>query len=48
VNAVILSKEFAAGMKKMLGRGLADSSQILWDEWQERPLLPRVRKWVVN
>jgi len=44
VNAGILSKEFAAEMEKMFGRTLANSSQILWDERQKRPFLPRVRE----
>jgi len=48
VNAIILNKEFAAEMDKMFARDLADSSQILRDEWQERPLFHRVREWFVN
>lgn len=48
VNAVILSKEFAAEMEKMFVNDLADSRQILWDEWKKRSLLPRVREWFVN
>ena len=48
VNAVILSHEFAVEMEKMFVRDLADSRQIQWDEWKERPLLPRIREWFVN
>ncbi len=48
VNAVILSKEFAVEMENMFVKDLADSTQIQWDEWKERPLLPRVREWFVN
>jgi cardiolipin synthase len=48
VNAVILSQEFAVEMEKMFVRDLADSKQIQWDEWKERPLLPRIREWFVN
>jgi len=48
VNAVILSKEFAAEMEKMFARDLANSRQIQWEEWKERPWLPRVREWFVN
>ncbi len=48
VNAVILSHEFAIEMEKMFVMDLADSRQIQWDEWRERPLLPRVREWFVH
>jgi cardiolipin synthase len=48
VNAVILSHEFAGEMEKMFARDLANSRQILWEEWKNRPLLPRVREWFVN
>ena len=48
VNAVILSNEFAAEMEKMFVRDLADSKQIQWDEWKNRPLLPRMREWLIN
>lgn len=48
VNAVILSREFAAEMEKMFAGDLADSKQIHRDEWDKRPYLPRVRSWFVN
>ncbi|MRR59070.1 MAG: cardiolipin synthase [Deltaproteobacteria bacterium] len=48
VNAVILSKEFAVEMESMFAGDLADSRQIQWDEWKDRPLLPRFREWFVN
>jgi cardiolipin synthase len=48
VNAVILSKEFAVEMEKMFARDLADSRQIHRDDWEKRPLPPRVREWFVN
>ncbi|MBW6520917.1 MAG: cardiolipin synthase [Desulfoarculaceae bacterium] len=48
VNAVILSKEFAAEMEKMFAMDLADSTQIQGDEWENRPLLPRIREWFLN
>jgi cardiolipin synthase len=48
VNAVILSKEFAAEMEKMFAGDLANSRQIKWDEWKNRPYLNRVREWFVN
>jgi cardiolipin synthase A/B len=48
VNALILNHEFAVEMEKMFVQDLANSKQILWEEWKERPLLPRVREWFVN
>ena len=48
VNALILNHEFAVEMEKMFVQDLANSRQILWEEWKERPLLPRVREWFVN
>jgi cardiolipin synthase len=48
VNAVVLSHEFAVEMEKMFAGDLADSRQVIWDEWKERPLLPRIREWLVN
>jgi len=48
VNAVVLSKEFAAEMEELFARDLADSKQILWEEWRKRPLLPRIRGWFKN
>ncbi|WP_306536503.1 cardiolipin synthase [Geobacter sp.] len=48
VNAVILSQEFAVEMETMFAGDLADSRQIHWDEWKDRPLLPRFREWFVN
>ena len=48
VNAVVLSHEFAGEMERMFATDLAESDQIQWDEWKERPLLPRLREWFVN
>jgi cardiolipin synthase len=48
VNAIILSHEFAGEMEKMFVRDLVYSTQIQQDEWEKRPLLPRMRDWFVN
>jgi len=48
VNAVILSREFAVEMEKMFVGDLENSRQIHWNEWKERPMLPRIREWFVN
>jgi cardiolipin synthase len=45
VNAVILSREFATEMEKMFAWDLAESDQIRWEEWKERPLLIKIREW---
>ncbi|MBF0459382.1 MAG: cardiolipin synthase [Nitrospirae bacterium] len=48
VNAVILSKEFASEMEKMFDGDIAESDQIKLEEWDERPLLPRLREWFAH
>jgi cardiolipin synthase len=48
VNAVVLSPEFAAEMEKTFARDLAESHQIKWEEWQERPLFSKMREWVAH
>jgi len=48
VNAVILSREFAIDMEKMFARDLAESDQVLWEEWKKRPLLQRIREWFAH
>jgi cardiolipin synthase len=48
VNAVILSRGFAIEMEKMFAKDLAESDQIKWEEWKERPLFPRLREWFAH
>jgi cardiolipin synthase len=48
VNAVILSHDFASEMEAMFARDLANSRQILREDWKNRPWLPRARDWFVN
>jgi cardiolipin synthase A/B len=48
VNAVVLSREFAGEMENVFARDLADSRQIQWDDWKNRPYLSRVREWLIN
>ena len=43
VNAVVLSREFAAEMEKMFAKDLAESDQIRLDEWKKRPV--RIKFW---
>jgi cardiolipin synthase len=48
VNAVILSREFAAEMEKTFAKDLVESHQINWKEWQERPLLSKMGEWFAH
>ena len=48
VNAFILSRDFAVEMEKMFVRDLADSRQIQWAEWKQRPVFQRVRTWFIH
>jgi cardiolipin synthase A/B len=45
VNAVILNREFAITMEEMFARDLAESDQVQWEEWKERPLSLKIREW---
>ncbi len=48
VNAVVLSRAFAAEMEAMFARDLDASDPILLEEWNRRPLYPRVREWLAH
>ena len=48
VNAVILNQEFAVEMENMFVRDLADSRQIQWEEWKQRPLSLRIKEWFIH
>jgi cardiolipin synthase len=48
VNAVILSREFALEMETMFARDLEKSDQIHWEEWQKRPVFPRIMEWIAH
>jgi cardiolipin synthase len=48
VNAIILNREFAAEMENMFARDLVNSKQIMRDDWDNRPLLPRLQEWFVS
>ena len=45
VNAVILSREFATEMEKMFAGDLAESEEIRWEAWKERPLFLKIWEW---
>jgi cardiolipin synthase len=48
VNAVILSKEFAAEMEKMFSDDLAVSQEILPEEWDKRSQYNRMKEWFAH
>ena len=48
VNAVVLSREFAAEMEKIFVRDLAQSHEIKWEEWKERPPFTKMREWFAH
>jgi cardiolipin synthase len=48
VNAVVLSREFAAEMEKTFAKDLVESHQIKWEEWKERPLFSKMREWFAH
>jgi len=44
VNAVVLNREFAVEMEQMFAKDLADSDQIHWKKWKDRPLLQKMNE----
>ena len=48
VNAVILSKEFAAEMEKMFAADIAESDEIRLEVWKKRPVLDRIKQWIAH
>ncbi|MGA2332795.1 MAG: cardiolipin synthase [Syntrophales bacterium] len=48
VNAIVLSREFAAEMEKTFAKDLVESHQIKWEEWKERPLFSKMREWFAH
>jgi cardiolipin synthase len=48
VNAVILSRQFAAEMEKIFDKDLAESHQIKREEWEERPFSAKMGEWFAH
>ncbi len=48
VNAVVLSREFAAEMEKSFANDLAESHEIKREEWKERPVFSKLREWFAH
>ncbi len=48
VNTIILNREFAVDMEKMFEADIAESHMILKEEWNQRPLWPRITEWFAH
>ena len=48
VNAVILSRDFAAEMEAMFGKDIEDSHQIHLEQWKKRPFGERAKEWLTR
>ena len=48
VNAVILSKEFAAEMEEMFTKDLAESDEIRLEVWKKRPVFDKIKQWIAH
>jgi cardiolipin synthase len=48
VNAVVLSREFAAEMETMFAEDVAKSHEILPEEWEDRSAADRIREWFAH
>jgi cardiolipin synthase len=48
VNAIVLSREFAAEMEKTFAKDLVESHPIKWEDWKERPLFSKMREWFAH
>jgi cardiolipin synthase len=48
VNAVILGTDFANEMEALFEKDMANSNQVLLEQWKKRPLLGRVKEWLAR
>ena len=48
VNAVILSRDFAAEMEKSFANDIMESREIKWEEWKGRPFSSKMREWFAH
>jgi cardiolipin synthase len=47
-NAIILGRDFGEQMEAMFSRDLAESREVLLDQWEKRPLPARLREWFLH
>lgn len=48
VNAVILGRDFAVEMEAMFEKDIANSNQILLEQWKKRPFGDRMKEWLAR
>jgi cardiolipin synthase A/B len=48
VNAIILSRPFAAEMDKLFARDLQECNAISLEKWRDRPLFARIKEWFAH
>jgi cardiolipin synthase len=48
VNAIILGSDFATEMEALFQKDVANSNQILLDQWKKRHLGERMKEWLAR
>jgi cardiolipin synthase len=48
VNAVILGRDFAVEMEELFEKDIANSNQILLEQWKKRPFGDRMKEWLAR
>jgi cardiolipin synthase len=48
VNAVILGRDFAVEMEALFEKDIANSNQILLEQWKKRPFGDRMKEWLAR
>ncbi len=48
VNAIIIGSDFASEMEALFVSDLKQSKEVVLDEWQKRPLFPRIGEWFAH
>jgi cardiolipin synthase len=48
VNAVILGTDFANEMEALFEKDIANSNQVLLEQWKKRPLFGKVKEWLAR
>lgn len=48
INAVILSPEFAARMEEAFNNDLAESTEITWQKWHQRPFSEKAKEFLAH
>jgi cardiolipin synthase len=48
VNAVILGRDFAIEMEALFQKDIANSNQVLLEQWKKRPFQDRIKEWLAR